>query len=83
MSSCRQAKALFAGRYPATPIACTSTLHIATETQQQSNDCRQDTPTPGKAFYVDDLLTDAESWRGTAPWCVVTSELPRHGQGIR
>jgi anti-sigma-K factor RskA len=36
MSSCRQTKALFAGRNPASSIACTSTLHIARETQQQA-----------------------------------------------
>ena len=86
MSSCRQAKALFAGRYPATPIACTFTLHIGRDTQQQAMPAGKISLRLERHFMkggVGDLLTDAESWRGTASWCGVTSVRLRHGQGIQ
>jgi hypothetical protein len=70
LSSCRQAKALFLRRY----VGDSRRLHIyATRCKRDAatgNGCRQVEPPPGKAFMesgVGDLLTGAESTRGTLP----------------
>jgi site-specific recombinase len=69
MSSCRQAKALFAGLNVATPIAFASTLHIARETQQQ-------------AMAADKIRHQLERHLWKAVWAICLQTQSR-GVGLR